>query len=119
MPFDESFHSNVIIDERGEDVTHRTKVTYHDPETGDVIDETATDITIRAYMEELSLEEKMATAGIIPKYDIRGYVKVGISVSIGDQILRYPDTANEKAYDIENIKEYGAYKELEMKRRED
>lgn len=110
------FNMRAILNIDGEDAVWQTVQEWEDPGTGDKIDETTSDIDIKAMFEDIRTEERVLYPGELSRVTVRVYILPTHSVSIGDRILRYPDTSNEISYTIMTIAEFSSYKELELKK---
>lgn len=106
---------NAVISIEGEQVIWKSISSTKDPEYGSKIEQQATQTDLHCIINEVTEAEIFQTAGEIPECDAIGYIKAKYDVGIDDIIVRNPNSGDQRKYNITEINDNQAYKELALK----
>jgi len=106
------FDIEAILSAEGEDVDWVVVTRFKDPIYGNIEDVQESRTRIRAYLENISYDERVLVPGELDRVTVRAYVSSTYNIKTGDYLYRYPNTPNEIKYYIRTSVDWGAYKEL-------
>jgi len=106
------FDIETILSAEGENVDWVVVTRVKDPIYGNIIDKQESRTQIRAYLENISYDERILVPGELERVTVRAYVSSTNNVKTGDYLYRYPNTPKEIRYYIRTSVDWGAYKEL-------